>query len=149
MGKEIERKYLVTDDSYKQRAFSMVAIKQGYLNRDPERTVRVRLYGDSGKITVKGLTKGIERLEFEYDIPASDAEEMLSLCEGRVLDKSRWLVKVEDGHIWEVDEFHGDLAPLVVAEIELRSADEEFYVPPFIGAEVTGDPRYYNSSLCK
>ncbi len=149
MGKEIERKYLVADASYKDTAFSMVEIKQGYLNRDPERTVRVRLYGNSGKITVKGLTKGIERLEFEYDIPAGDAEEMLSLCEGRVLDKSRWLVRAGDGHVWEIDEFHGDLAPLVVAEIELESVDEGFEVPSFIGTEVTGDPRYYNSSLCK
>ncbi len=146
MGVEIERKFLVTNDTYKDMAYSISHIKQGYLNRNPDRTVRVRVRDDHGYLTVKGRNQGDTRLEFEYDVPRKDAEEMLLLCENPILDKSRYLVKYE-GFIWEIDEFHGRLSQLVVAEIELPASDTKFTLPPFIGKEVTGDPRYYNSSL--
>ncbi len=147
MGKEIERKFLVSGEGYKAIAEKIITIKQGYLNRDPQRTVRVRISDDRGKLTVKGLNHGIERLEFEYDIPVDDALELLTLCEGAIIDKTRWIIRGQDGHIWEIDEFHGDLHPLVVAEIELTDPQETFVLPNFLGEEVTGDPRYYNSSL--
>ena len=134
MGVEIEKKYLVKNDSYHGLAYKSSRIAQGYLNRDPERTVRVRIKDDKGFLTVKGKNRGIERLEFEYEIPLADAE------------KVRYYVK-HDGFVWEVDEFKGELAPLVVAEIELPSCETSFSLPPFIGKEVTGDPRYYNSQL--
>lgn len=147
MGKEIERKFLVVGTGYKALAYDRVEIQQGYLNHDPQRTVRVRLFGSEGKLTVKGLTKGCVREEFEYSVPASEAAEMLELCMPPILSKTRWMVKAPDGHIWEVDEFHRQLAPLTVAEIELSSPDETFVKPDFVGEEVTGDPRYYNSNL--
>lgn len=146
MGVEIERKFLVTNDTYKDMAYSISHIRQGYLNRNPDRTVRVRVRDDHGYLTVKGRNQGDTRLEFEYDVPRKDAEEMLLLCENPILDKSRYLVKYE-GFIWEIDEFHGRLSQLVVAEIELPVSDTKFALPPFIGKEVTGDPQYYNSSL--
>lgn len=146
MGVEIEKKYLVKNDSYRGLAYKSSRIAQGYLNRDPERTVRVRIKDDKGFLTVKGKNRGIERLEFEYEIPLADAEAMLSLCCGKILEKVRYYVK-HDGFVWEVDEFKGELAPLVVAEIELPSCETSFSLPPFIGKEVTGDPRYYNSQL--
>ena len=146
MGKEIERKYLVISSEYKEMATSRSRIKQGYLQRDPECTVRIRLRDDRGFITVKGITKGDTRLEYEYEIPEKDAEEMLNLCLGKIIDKTRWLVPFE-GHIWEVDEFLRDHEGLVVAEIELKSSDAQYSEPPFVGRQVTGDPRYYNSNL--
>lgn len=146
MGVEIEKKYLVKNDSYRGVAYKSSRIAQGYLNRDPERTVRVRIKDDKGFLTVKGKNRGIERLEFEYEIPLSDADAMLSLCSGKILEKVRYYVK-HDGFVWEVDEFKGELSPLVVAEIELPSCETSFSLPPFIGKEVTGDPRYYNSQL--
>lgn len=147
MAIEIEYKYLVKNDNYKDLATSRTHILQGYLNREPERTVRVRVKGDKGFLTVKGKNSGASRLEFEYEIPKSDAEEMLSLCHEPILDKTRYLVPFE-GHIWEVDEFHGMREGLVTAEIELRSESEHYALPDFIGENVTGDPKYYNSNLC-
>lgn len=149
MAKEIERKFLVTGNLYKEIALKKEDICQGYLNRDPERTVRVRKIGTQGRLTVKGKNHGIERLEFEYEIPGSDAEQMLGLCQPPLLDKTRWYVRGEDGHMWEVDEFHGEAAPLVLAEIELEDVEETFVKPDFIGEEVSGNPKYYNSSLAK
>lgn len=146
MGVEIEKKFLVKDDSYRIMAKCVSKIVQGYLNRDPERTVRVRIKDNIGFITVKGKNEGDTRLEFEYEIPLNDAKSMLKLCSGRVLDKSRYYVEFE-GYVWEVDEFHGSLEPLTVAEIELPSSDTVFPVPPFIGKEVTGESKYYNSQL--
>lgn len=146
MGIEIERKYLVKDDSYKQMSVKHSHVSQGYLNRDPMRTVRVRLLDDKGFLTVKGVTRHAEREEYEYEIPASDARSMLRICEDGILTKTRWYVPY-DGFIWDVDEYGGHIAPLVVAEIELPSADTPHNLPPFVGEEVTGDPRYYNSSL--
>lgn len=146
MAKEIERTFLVDDDSFREMASFTVHILQGYLNRDPERTVRVRIFNDSAFLTVKGKTVGCERDEFEYEVPLEDGLQMLRLCSGRVLDKTRYIVPFE-GFTWEVDEYHGDLEGLVVTEVELPSAKTEPPMPPFAGREVTGDPRYYNSQL--
>lgn len=146
MALEIEHKFLVKNDSYRDLAYDSSVIIQGYLSRVPERTVRVRVCGDKGFITVKGLTAGASRSEFEYEIPYRDAVSMLELCEPPLIEKIRWLVKW-DGYLWEVDEFKGKLYPLVVAEIELKYEKEAFSKPPFVGEEVTGDPRYYNSNL--
>lgn len=146
MGLEIEQKYLVRNDSYREMPNSVREIRQGYLSRVPERTVRVRTVDDKGFITVKGLTRGLVRLEYEYEIPVTDARELLTLCDPPVIEKRRYIVDYA-GKKWEVDEFMGHLSPLVVAEIELNSEDEQYEIPPFIGKNVTGDPRYYNSNL--
>lgn len=146
MALEIERKYLVVSDQYKRMASSCVELSQGYLNRDPERTVRVRIKGEKGYLTVKGKCCVDTRKEFEYEIPYSDALELLALCEKPIIAKTRYFVDF-DGFEWEVDEFHGDLAPLVTAEIELPASDMKFPIPDFVGQDVTGDPRYYNSNL--
>lgn len=146
MSYEREHKYLVTDDSYKSMATASSHIRQGYLNRDPDRTVRIRIRDGRGFLTVKGRTVGDTRPEFEYSIPVEEAEAMLCLCAGRVIDKTRWIVPY-DGFTWEVDEFHSDLAPLVVAEIELPQNTRDYPLPPFAGENVTGDERYFNSML--
>lgn len=146
MAIEIEYKYLVKNDNYKAMATSKVRIRQGYLNREPERTVRVRVKGEKGFLTVKGKNSGASRLEFEYEIPKADAEEMLTLCMPPILDKTRYIVPF-DGHVWEVDEFHGIREGLVTAEIELHTEEESYSIPNFIGKNVTGNPQYYNSNL--
>ncbi len=146
MGIEIEKKFLVKDDSYRRLAYKSSRIAQGYLNRDPERTVRIRVKDAKGYLTVKGKNDGDTRIEFEYEIPLKDAESMLALCSGNILEKTRYYVMYE-GFVWEIDEFHGLAAPLVVAEIELPSSDTHFAIPSFILEEVTGDPRYYNSQI--
>lgn len=146
MAKEIEHKYLVSSGSYVEMATDSVEIAQGYLSRVPERTVRIRVAGKRGFITVKGINMGDTRLEYEYEIPKSDAEEMLRMCEGRVIRKRRYYVDY-DGLRWEVDRFDGDLAPLVVAEVELDRSRHDYRLPPFVGREVTDDPAYYNSTL--
>ena len=146
MAKEIERTFLVTDDSFKAISINSVHIIQGYLNRDPERTVRLRIADDHAFLTVKGKTIGFVRDEFEYEIPFEDGMKMLELCSGRVLNKTRYIVPYK-GHVWEVDEYHNDLAPLIVTEVELDYQDEIIDIPPFAGKEVSGDPRYFNSQL--
>lgn len=147
MSKEIERKFLVVNQSYKSIATSCDHIVQGYLSRNVDATVRVRLRNDKSFLTVKGRNHGIERDEWEYAIPLDDARCMLQrLVGGPVIDKQRYIVPYS-GKVWEVDEFSSPDAGLVVAEVELTSVDEEFDIPPFIGEEVTGDPRYYNSML--
>lgn len=146
MGMEIEHKYLVKNDSYKSQSSAKSHILQGYLCREPERTVRVRVRDDKGFLTVKGKNSGAGRLEFEYEIPLRDAAALLGLCIPPVLDKTRYIVPY-CGHIWEVDEFHGDREGLVTAEVELKSESESYPLPDFVGADVTGDPRYYNSNL--
>ena len=145
MAFEIERKFLVTSQDFKDMATHSEAIEQGYLNREPERTVRVRVLGDKGYITVKSKNSGAVRHEWEYEIPVSDAREMLANCLGLIV-KRRWYVPYA-GHVWEVDEFGGRHEGLVVAEIELSDESETFDRPAFVGMEVTGDPRYYNSTL--
>lgn len=149
MAKEIERKFLVSDDSYKLMASESHRIAQGYISRRKEGTVRVRILDDAAFLTVKGENHGISRNEWEYPIPVEDAREMFrDVCEGPTLEKTRWIVPYE-GLSWEVDEFRGTLAPLVVAEVELPSADTPVSLPPFVGREVSGDPAYYNSNLIR
>jgi adenylate cyclase len=144
MGIEIERKFLVTGDGWRQGAG--VAYAQGYLNRDPQRTVRVRIAGEKAFLTVKGVSTGATRAEFEYEIPLEDAAKLLELSDGPVVRKVRHLVEHE-GSTWEVDEFEGDNAGLVVAELELAAEEQSYARPDWLGREVTDDPRYYNSSL--
>ncbi len=150
MALEIERKFLVTDDSYKAMAFRSDRIAQGYLCREGGNSTRVRVRGDKGYLTIKGpsMDGGLSRFEWEKEIPESEAWELLKLCHGGIIDKTRHLVKCGN-HTFEVDEFHGDNDGLVVAEVELENADETFERPPFLGKEVTGDKRYYNSSLTR
>ncbi|MDE5555151.1 MAG: CYTH domain-containing protein [Muribaculaceae bacterium] len=147
MAKEIERKFLVKSTSYKDMSISERCIVQAYLNRDPKATVRVRIIDAKAFLTVKGKNAGAMRDEWEYPIPVSDAREMIARCaSGRVIEKKRFIVPFE-GYDWEVDEFGGELRGLTVAEIELPTEDANFSLPPFAGEEVTGDTRYYNSSL--
>lgn len=147
MAIEIERKFLVTGD-YKSQAVSHSRIVQGYICSERGRTVRVRLRGDCGYLTIKGpsLNGGLSRYEFEKQITQDEALSLLRICEPGIVDKVRWLVPVGK-HTFEVDEFFGDNAGLVVAEVELSSEDEDYERPDFIGKEVTGDRRYYNSNL--
>lgn len=148
MALEIEHKYLVISDIYKEMATSHRHIRQGYLSRVPERTVRVRISDRQAWLTVKGLTDRDTRLEFEYPVPVADAEAMLGICEPGVIDKTRWIVPY-GGHLWEVDEFGGEQAGLTLAEIELPEPDTSYALPPFVGENVTGDPRFYNSTLSR
>ena len=149
MAKEIERKFLVAGDAYKSMASKSIRIIQGYLSTDKKAVVRVRRWGDDAYLTVKGENRGSVRDEWEYAIPAADADEMLGrLVSGTVVDKTRYIVEF-GGHVWEVDEFHSPVQGLVVAEIELSDENEQFMMPPFLGAEVTGDPRYYNSNITR
>ena len=145
MPVEIERKYLVIGDKWKQG--KPVRICQGYLNRDKERTVRVRISGEKAFLTIKGMNIGATRAEYEYEIPVSHAEALLKICDGPVLEKNRYVV-VFDNMKWEVDEFLGENEGLIVAEVELTSTDQSFNCPQWLGREVTDDPRYYNSNLC-
>lgn len=147
MAVEIERKFLV-DGEFRHIAESSVRVVQGYLSSVPERTVRVRVYGDRGFITIKGIgsSSGMSRFEWEKEISCEEAMSLLEICEAGVIDKTRHIVRVGD-HVYEVDEFHGANEGLVVAEIELSSEDESFVRPDWLGREVTGDSRYYNSML--
>lgn len=146
---EIERKYLVEGD-FKGEVSESSRIVQGYICSEKGRTVRVRIRGEHGFLTIKGPSdeSGLARYEFEKEISMGDAEQLLNLCEPGIIDKIRHIVK-HCGHIWEIDEFHGDNEGLVVAEIELASEDETFDKPGWIGKEVTGDRKYYNSMLTK
>jgi CYTH domain-containing protein len=146
MSVEIERKFLVTGSEWRQA--KGIHFCQGYLNRDKERTVRVRLSGESAFLTIKGLTEGASRAEFEYEIPVAHAEQLLRLCDGPIIQKVRHVVEYE-GLIWEVDEFLGENEGLIVAEVELEREDQPFKRPSWLGQEVTDDPRYFNSNLCK
>jgi len=148
MGIEIERKFLVVDDSWKKMG-SGALLRQGYLSSDPERIVRVRIEGCSAVLTVKGRTEGATRNEWEYPIPLDDASNMLErLCEQPLIEKYRYRIP-QQGLTWEVDEFLGVNAGLVVAEIELESEDQPFDRPEWIGKEVTDDTRYFNASLIR
>lgn len=148
MPKETERKFLVRNDSFK--AFSSpVHIRQGFLSSDKERVVRIRLAGEEAFLTVKGISRGATRAEFEYPIPADEARYMLeNLCEKPVIDKHRYVIR-EGAAKWEVDVFHGENEGLVIAEIELEDEDQEFSKPDWIGEEVTEDPRYFNANLIR
>ncbi|KQW43757.1 MULTISPECIES: CYTH domain-containing protein [unclassified Roseateles] len=146
MGIEIERKFLVTGDGWRQAATAQTRFSQGYLSREPARTVRVRIAGDTAFLTIKGATQGATRAEFEYEIPLADARQLLALCDGPVVEKIRHLC-THEGMTWEVDEFLGANAGLVVAEIELVAEGQVFARPGWLGAEVTGDGRYVNANL--
>ena len=145
MPVEIERKFLVTGNAW--RPSKGIRICQGYVNRDKERTVRVRLAGKKAYLTVKGPTKNITRDEYEYEIPLEHAEEMLRLCDGPIIEKNRYTVNYS-GLRWEIDEFCGKNKGLILAELELQSPDQAFEHPVWLGQEVTDDPRYFNSNLC-
>ena len=149
MAKEIERKFLVKGD-FKREAYNAVRITQGFLSSVPERTVRVRIKGDKGFITIKGIgnATGVTRYEWEKEIPLEEARELLLLCEPGMIDKKRYLVKAGQ-YTFEVDEFYGDNSGLIIAEIELPDEDARFVRPAWLGEEVTGDPRYYNVMLVK
>jgi adenylate cyclase len=149
MAQEIERKFLVTG-AFRDAAISRTRIVQGYLSSVPERTVRVRIKDGQGFLTIKGIgnASGASRFEWEREIPLTDAEQLLAICEPGVIDKVRHLVPV-GAHTFEVDEFHGANEGLVIAEVELSSETDALARPPWLGDEVTGDARYYNSMLMK
>jgi adenylate cyclase len=149
MAQEIEKKFLVKGN-FKDEAFKATRITQGYLSSVPERTVRVRVKGEKGYITIKGIgnQSGASRFEWEKEIPVSEVKELLQLCEPGIIDKTRYLVKAGE-YTYEVDEFYGDNEGLVVAEIELPDENVPFIRPEWLGEEVTGDKKYYNSMLMK
>lgn len=150
MAQEIERKFLVKSDAFKEKAVAKTRITQGYLSSVPERTVRVRVKGDKGFLTIKGIgnESGASRYEWEKEIPLAEVQQLLKMCEPGVIDKTRFNVK-SGPHIFEVDEFYGDNEGLIVAEIELSSEVENFKKPSWLGEEVTGQVKYYNSMLMK
>jgi adenylate cyclase len=145
---EIERKFLVKNDSFKTAAFTQNHIAQGYLSSVPERTVRVRIKGEKGFLTIKGISNesGLSRFEWEKEISVEEAKKLLLLCEKGVIDKTRFEVK-SGNHVYEIDVFYGDNEGLIIAEIELDSETETFEKPSWLGEEVTHDKRYYNSYL--
>jgi len=145
---EIERKFLVVSEEYKSESYKSIRITQGFLSTDPERTVRVRIKGNQGFLTIKGKsnTSGTSRFEWEKEIDLQEAEALFKLCKKGIIDKIRYEVK-SNMHIYEIDEFFGDNNGLVVAEIELNSEEEFFEKPNWLGVEVTGEVKYYNSKL--
>jgi adenylate cyclase len=146
MPKEIERKFLVAGDGWRAKGVGK-RYRQGYLSTVKERTVRVRTVDEKGFITVKGISVGAARSEYEYEIPAADANEMLDrLCEHPLIEKTRYRIPM-DGVVWEVDEFAGENRGLIVAEVELESEEQQVSLPDWIGREVTDDPRYFNANL--
>jgi len=148
MAMEIERKYLVINDSYKKSA-AVNRYKQGYISVDVNRIVRMRIVGEKAILTLKSLVSELSRLEYEYEIPLADANEIMDkICRKPIIEKNRYQLTIA-GNEWIVDEFLGENEGLVVAEIELKSEDQEFTTPDWIGSEVTGDPRYINANLVK
>ena len=147
---EIERKFLVKSEAFKDQAFNSYDIRQGFLNSAPECAVRIRLKNDKGLLTIKGKSSadGLSRFEWEKEIPKTDAEALLLLCENWIINKTRYEVKVEN-HTFEVDEFYGDNQGLIIAEVELNSKTDTFEKPDWLDEEVTGDIKYYNSNLSK
>ena len=149
MAVEIEHKFLVRDERWRREVERSVRMRQGYLTSDARCSVRVRVAGDQGYLNVKSGTLGIQRSEYEYPIPLAEAEEILdTLCEQPLLEKTRHFVRF-GGHLWEIDEFEGDNAGLIVAEVELSRIDEPFDRPDWLGADVSRDIRYYNSQLAR
>ena len=148
VGREIERKFLVKDMSWKNEGTG-VLYRQGYLSLDPDRVVRIRVAGDKARLTIKSRVSDLVRREFEYPIPVADAEEILKeLCQGYRITKTRYLVKYA-GHVWEIDEFEEENSGLIVAEVELSAVYEVIELPPWAGKEVTDDARYLNIRLCQ
>ena len=149
MGQEIERKFLISDESWRNSADRGTRFRQGYLVGSKEASVRIRIEGDRANINIKSATLGVRRMEYEYTIPLDDAEELLdTLCEKPLIEKTRYHVHSGE-HLWEIDVFEGDNEGLQVAEIELNDEDEQFERPPWIGEEVSTDTRYYNVCLVK
>ncbi len=149
MALEIEHKFLLATAQWREQVSHSVMYKQGYLSAQPTSSIRVRISDNHAWLNIKSATIGTQRQEFEYDIPLSDAQEMLeTLCARPIIEKTRHFVTV-DQHIWEIDEFFGDNAGLIVAEIELNALDEAFTKPDWLGAEVTHDLRYYNNNLAR
>jgi CYTH domain-containing protein len=147
VGTEIERKFLVKGNAWRTLAPGK-RYRQGYLSTVKERTVRARTAGDKGFITIKGITKGATRAEYEYEIPLADANEILDrLCERPLIDKTRYRIPAGGALFWEVDEFFADNAGLVTAEVELKDENQTVAIPEWVGQEVTGDPRYFNANL--
>lgn len=146
MATEIEHKYLVKNYLFREMAYKKEKIRQGYLCREPNQTVRIRIAGHKAFITVKGSNHGDTRLEFEYEIPYDDAVSMLSLCPPPIIEKTRYFVKV-DNLLWEVDEFQGHRNGLVTAEVEIPYSTYDYKLPPFVGKNITEDPSYFNSNL--
>ena len=147
MGIEIERKFLVTNDSWHEAAGPGIPIKQGYLVGGKDASVRVRLQGDTANLNIKSATLGVRRQEFEYPIPLADAKVLLNtLCHRPIIEKMRYLVPYANKQ-WEIDVFEGDNAGLIVAELELQDESEQYEAPPWLGEEVSHDPRYYNTCL--
>lgn len=147
---EIERKFLIVSDNYKKEAHNEIRIVQGFLNTHKERAVRIRIKGTEAFITVKGISnkEGTTRFEWEKEIIKQEAEDLLLLCEPSIIEKTRYLVSV-GLHTFEIDEFYGDNKGLIIAEVELNTESEYFTKPNWLGFEVTGDIKYYNSSICK
>jgi len=145
MAVETERKFLVSGDAWRNLG-TPIEYTQGYLARGNGVTVRIRISGDKAFFTVKGPVSGISRAEFEYPVPVNDAREMLGLCKDPVIEKTRTRIP-HASHVWEVDEFGGKNSGLIIAEVELAHPDDVVVLPPWVGNEVTGDPRYYNSNL--
>ncbi|MGY0406794.1 MAG: CYTH domain-containing protein [Polaribacter sp.] len=150
MSLEIERKFLVKNNDFKKESFKKTLLQQGFLNSDKERVVRIRVTDSEAFITIKGKSniKGTIRFEWEHKIPILEAKKLLLLCEPAIIEKTRFYVQ-KGNHIFEIDEFHGENKGLVVAEIELNTEDETFIKPLWLGKEVTGDVKYYNSSISK
>ena len=149
MAIEIERKFLLKNEQWRELVFKSIHYQQGYLNSDANSSVRIRTSDDTAKLNIKSATIGSQRAEYEYTIPMDDAQELLAtLCHQPLVEKVRHLVKIES-HIWEIDEFSGDNAGLIVAEIELSRVDENFIKPDWLGKDVTEELRYYNNQLCK
>ena len=146
---EIERKFLVRDESYKALAVGKYEIMQGYICREPGKTVRVRIRDNKAFLTIKSskMYAGIARFEWEREIDVEDARQLMEIARPAVLEKTRWLIPEANGLMWEIDEFHGQQAGIVMAEIELESEDQTFEKPAFIGEEVTGNPKYYNANM--
>ncbi len=147
LAREIERKFLLKNDAWRQHATAPARMRQGYLNKNGPGSIRVRVAGDQAALNIKSATLGVSRTEFEYAIPLSDAECILdSLCLKPLIEKTRYKIEYA-GHLWEIDVFEGDNAGLVVAEIELNAVEDAFHLPDWAGAEVSHDPRYYNVCL--
>jgi len=146
MPVEIERKFLVQNNTWQECVDAGVLYRQGYLLVSPEKTIRVRIVSQTAFLTIKGKSTGITRAEFEYEIPYSHATELLALCEGRIIEKQRYRF-LYNGQLWEIDRFLGKNKGLVLAEVELESEDQKIELPPWIGEEVSTNPAYYNSTL--
>ena len=146
MGIEIEKKFLLKNEDWKRQCTEGVQIKQGYLNSHTERTVRIRISGGNGEITIKGKTENLTRKEFEYQIPYEEALSLIQLCETPIIEKTRFKIKQEN-LTWEIDQFGGENIGLIIAEVELESENQILTLPSWVGKEVSQDSKYYNSSL--